>query len=98
MLNQGSKLVARFSEANNLSGRSMITLHTRILCFTPLISQWIPQIHTSNRIEQESGFNTPSKSCLKESSSEPLVSEFPLQSAKKILESPKPTVDPSEPS
>ena len=42
---------------------------TRILCFTPLISQWIPQIHTSNRIEQESGFNTPSKSCLKESSS-----------------------------
>ena len=28
MLNQGSKLVARFSEVNNLSGRSMITLHT----------------------------------------------------------------------
>ena len=71
---------------------------TRILCFTPLISQWIPQIHTSDRIEQESGFNTPSKSCLKESSSEPLVSEFPLQSAKKILESPKLAVDPSEPS
>ncbi|WJZ98609.1 hypothetical protein VitviT2T_017121 [Vitis vinifera] len=28
MLNQGSKLAARFSEVNNSSGRSMITLHT----------------------------------------------------------------------
>ena len=28
MLNQGSKLVARFSEVNNSRGRSMIILHT----------------------------------------------------------------------
>ena len=49
---------------------------TRILCFTPLISQRIPQIHTSNRIEQESCFDTPSKSCLKESSSKPSEEEM----------------------
>ena len=77
----------------------MIILHTdqNLVLYTTDFSR-IPQIDTSNRIEQESCFDTPSKSCLKESSSEPLVSEFPLQSAKKKLESPKPAVDPSEPS
>ena len=55
------------------------------------------QIHTSNRIEQESCFDASSKSCPKESLSKPLVSEVPLQSAGKKLESPKP-VYPSEPS
>lgn len=54
------------------------------------------QIHTSNRIEQESCFDASSRSCPKDFSSEPLVSEFPLQSAGKKLESSKPAVDPSE--
>ena len=66
ILNQGSKLVVRFLEVNRSSGRSMIILHTN-LNLVPYTIDFLMdlQIHTPNRIKQES-FDAPSKSRPKE--------------------------------
>ena len=53
------------------------------------------QIHNSNHIERESCFDASKKPCPKDFPSEPLVSEFPLQSSGDKVESSKQAIDPS---